>query len=174
MREMRALTNVSELRRFLSMAHQFGKLSHNLAELSQPLRDLLNKKRSWLWGPDQNQAFRIVKEELTKPTMLALYDPTLETKISADASSFGQEAVILQKSTSGQWRPVAFASCSITNVEHRYAQIEKVALTTVRACKKFQDYILGKKILIETDHKPLVPLLNTKRLDSLPPRVLRF
>ena len=27
---------------------------------------------------------------------------------------------------------------------------------------------------IETDHKPLVPLLGTKHLDSLPPRVLRF
>ena len=33
---------------------------------------------------------------------------------------------------------------------------------------------MGKKFLIETDHKPLVPLLNTKHLDSLPPRVLRF
>ena len=30
------------------------------------------------------------------------------------------------------------------------------------------------KFLIETDHKPLIPLLGTKHLDSLPPRVLRF
>jgi hypothetical protein len=29
-------------------------------------------------------------------------------------------------------------------------------------------------IVIETDHKPLIPLLNSKHLDSLPPRVLRF
>ena len=28
--------------------------------------------------------------------------------------------------------------------------------------------------MIETDHKPLVPLLGIKNLDSLPPRVLRF
>ena len=27
---------------------------------------------------------------------------------------------------------------------------------------------------METDHKPLVPLLSTKNLDDLPPRVLRF
>ena len=27
---------------------------------------------------------------------------------------------------------------------------------------------------METDHKPLVPLLSTKSLDALPPRVLRF
>ena len=51
-------------------------------------------------------------------------------------------------------------------------KIEKDALATVWACEKFQDYILGKSITIETDHKPLVPLLNTKHLDDLPPRVL--
>ena len=35
-------------------------------------------------------------------------------------------------------------------------------------------YILGKRFVIETDHKPLVPLMGTKHLDSLPPRILRF
>jgi len=35
-------------------------------------------------------------------------------------------------------------------------------------------YILGMKFAIETDHKPLIPLLGSKQLDSLPPRVLRF
>ena len=30
------------------------------------------------------------------------------------------------------------------------------------------------KFLIETDHKPLVPLLGTQELDKLPPTVLRF
>lgn len=28
------------------------------------------------------------------------------------------------------------------------------------ACKKFNDNILGSKFLLETDHKPLVPLLS--------------
>ena len=33
---------------------------------------------------------------------------------------------------------------------------------------------MRKIIEIETDHKPLVPLLSNKRLDGLPPRVLQF
>ena len=37
-----------------------------------------------------------------------------------------------------------------------------------------RNFIVGKHFLIETDHKPLVPLLGVKHLDSLPPRVLRF
>jgi len=39
---------------------------------------------------------------------------------------------------------------------------------------KISSYILGKKFAVETDHKPLIPLLGNKSLHSLPPRILRF
>ena len=38
----------------------------------------------------------------------------------------------------------------------------------------FTTFIIGKHFEIETDHKPLVPLLSSKHLDTLPPRILRF
>ena len=56
----------------------------------------------------------------------------------------------------------------------RQAQIEKEALATTWTCECFSDYILGKTIAIETDHKPIVPLLSTKHLDNILPRVLCF
>ena len=171
--QMKAPTNVTELRRFLGMANQLGKFTPRLSELSQPLRELLSAKCSWTWGCSQRQAFAQIKSELTQPTVLALYDPRVPTKISADASSYGLGAVILQE-ISGSWKPVAYASRSMSETEKRYAQIEKEALAVVWACDRFSDYILGRPFWIETDHKPLVPILNTKNLDNLPPRVLRF
>ena len=62
----------------------------------------------------------------------------------------------------------------MSETERRYAQIEKEALAVTWPCEKFTDYILGWKFLIESDHKPLIPLLNTKQLDSMPQRILRF
>ena len=62
----------------------------------------------------------------------------------------------------------------MTDTEKRYSQIEKEALALVWACEKFSDYVIGKAILLETDHKPVVPLLGKTNLDCLPPRVLRF
>ena len=50
----------------------------------------------------------------------------------------------------------------------------KETLATTWACEKFASYVLGKKFTIETDHKPLVPLLGNKRLHSLPPRIYVF
>ena len=171
--QMEPPTNVPELRRFLGMVNQLGKFSRNLAELTQPLRELLSKKQAWLWGPNQEQAFSSIKNELSQPTTLTLYNPEAQTKVSADASSYGLGAVLLQKSND-LWKPVAFASRTMTETERRYAQIEKEALATTWACEKFASYLLGLEFMIETDHKPLVPLLGMKNLDSLPPRVLRF
>ena len=42
------------------------------------------------------------------------------------------------------------------------------------ALERFAEHVLGKKVILETDHKPLVPLLGNKNLDLLPPRVLRL
>ena len=126
-----------------------------------------------MWGPSQSRAFKQVKQELSKPATLALYDPEAQTKISADASSYRLGAVLLQQ-VDGAWKPVAYASRSMSETEHQYTQIEKEALATTWACEKFSDFILGKHIEIKTDHKPLVPLLGEKHLDSPPPRVLRF
>lgn len=171
--EMVPPRNITELQHFMGMTNQLGKFSNRLAELTQPLRQLLSKKSTWTWGPAQDQAFTRVKEELGRPTVLAMYDPEAETKLAADASSYGLGAVLLQESES-TWRPVAYASRSMSETERRYAQIEKEALAITWACEKFSCYILGKKIQIETDHKPLVSLLGSKHLDTLPSRVLRF
>ena len=124
---MEAPCSVSGLRRFLGLVNQLGKSSPNIAELTQPLRELLSTYHAWLWGPDQEKAFTSVKEELVKPTTLTLYNPTAEAKVSADASSFGLGAVLLQEER-GEWRPVPYASRSMTPTERRYAQIKKEAL----------------------------------------------
>ena len=47
----------------------------------------------------------------------------------------------------------------MTATESKYAQIEKEALAVTWACERSSNYIIGKSITIETDHKPLVPLL---------------
>ena len=135
---------------------------------------LLGKNYQWEWEPNQDTAFTAVKQELTAPTVLTLYDPNADTKISVDESSYGLGAVLLQTKSDNSWKPVAYSSRTLTAAKCHYAQIEKEALATTWACEKFAEYILGMKITIETDHKPLVPLFNTKHLDQMPPRVLRF
>ena len=82
--------------------------------------------------------------------------------------------MVLLQTHNGEWKPIAFASRSLTDTECRYAQIEKEELAVTWVCEKFAEYILRKQVQLETDHKPLVPSLGKKSLDSLLPQVLRF
>ncbi len=167
-------SNITELRRFLGMINQLSKFSPHLADRTKPLRDLLSRKNQWLWGVDQDEAFGQLKEDLSSSEVLARYDATHETVVSADASSYGLGAVIRQKQPDGKLRPIAYISRALTETEQRYAQIEKEALGVTWACERFQDYLVGMRFHIETDHKPLIPLLSSKQLDELPIRVQRF
>ena len=173
-KEMKEPSDVSELRRFLGMVNQVGKYIPNVADLTMPLRKLLVKENSWLWDQAQSAAFRAIKEKLSSTPTLAIYDPALETIMSADASSYGLGAVLKQKHADGGWKPVAFISRALTDTETRYAQIEKEALATTWACERLQDYLIGKQFHVETDHKPLVPLFGSKNLGELPPRIQRL
>ena len=172
--KVQAPTNVGDVRRFLGMANQLSKFSPNLANWTQPLRELLIKGNAWVWGEPQRRAFQEIKDALVTSPVLALFDPNLETVVSADASSYGLGAVLLQRQLSGELKPVAYVPRSMTPTEMRYAQIEKEALAFTWACERLSDYLIGMKFHIHTDHKPLVPLFSTKHLEELPIRIQRF
>ena len=104
---------------------------------------------------------------------MALFESGRETIVSSDASSYGLGAVLKQRQPSGETRPIAYMSCSLTETEQRYAQLKKEALALTWACERLSNYLVGTKFMIETDHKPLVPMLSTKRLE-LPVRIQRF
>ena len=166
--------SVSEIRRFLGMVNQQSKFIPNLADKTKPLRDLLLKDCQWIWNHQQQDSFDTVKKLLLTAPALALYDPNARTIVSADASSYGLGAVLLQEQKNGDVKPVAYISRSLSPVEERYAQIEKEALAFTWVCERLSSFLVGLHFYIQTDHKPLIPLFSTKNLEELPVRVQRF
>ena len=171
--EIERPSNVKDVRRILGMVNQLGKFIPNLAEMTKPLRDLLSKKNLWTWGRHQEKTFQTIKQSLSSQVVLAYYDMSKPTMVSADSSSYGLGSVLLQQHDN-IWKPVAYASRSLTPVEQRYGQIEKECLAITWSCEKFQDFLIGLKFHVETDHKPLVSILGSKNLDDMTPRIQRF
>lgn len=75
---------------------------------------------------------------------------------------------VLLQTHDGQLRPVAYCSRTLPDAEKCYAQIEKECFTVVWACEKFTSYLYGlDSFTLQSDHKPLIPLINSKYLDAV-------
>ncbi|XP_075535080.1 uncharacterized protein LOC142570595 [Dermacentor variabilis] len=125
---MQAATDIAGVRRLLGMVNHLARFLPHISDVRAPIRALLNKSASW--QHERKAAFEKIEEILTPDRCMAKCNPSYATTASADASSFGLGANLLQTQPSGERRPVTFASKSMTETEQRYSQTEKGALAT--------------------------------------------
>ena len=71
--------------------NHLSKFSPNLIDMTKPMRELLKKENAWIWSDAQQQSIEKVKKTLTASLVIALFDPSLETTLSADASCHSLE-----------------------------------------------------------------------------------
>ncbi|XP_054272581.1 anoctamin-4-like [Macrosteles quadrilineatus] len=171
--KMQTPNNVNELRQFLGMVNYLMKFIPNLAEVTAPLRILLKKGYQWVWSDVQKSAWDKIKSLISSNPVLVSYNKNRKTRVAADASSFGLGGVI-EQFVDGKWKPITYASRSLSPTEMRYAQIEKEALALTWACERFSQYVLGTEFELMTDHKPLVQVLGSKQIASLSARLQRL
>ena len=148
----------SEVQSFLELAQFCAKFIPNFASITSPLWDLTGDVE-WKWTESEENAFREVKSCLTRAPVMAYFTPGLPTRIMTDASPVSLGAILEQKQSDGEYRPVYYVSRKLTDTESRYSQFEREALGVYWAWKRFYLYLIGIEFEILTDHKPLVSVL---------------
>ena len=111
---------------------------------------MIRKNKEWTSEEKQAKAFQRIKDVIVSKKCLAFYDVSKPVTIQVDACKSGVGAVLIQDDV-----PVAFASKSLTPTQQRYAPIEQEMLAVVFGCPRFHQYIYGKKVIVQSDHKPL-------------------
>ena len=159
--------NVTELRSFLGLLNYYRMFLPDIATVLHPLNELLQAKRQWKWTSECQSAFQKAKDLLTSSSVLAHYDTNLPIRLAADASAYGIGAVLSHVLPTGEEKPVAFVSRTLSSSEKNYAQIEKEALAIVFGVKRFHQYLYGRKFTLLTDHQPLTTILGPKK--GIPP-----
>ena len=144
------------------MINYYSKFISSYSTITHPLNELLKDGVEWKWCETRQKAFEQLKDKLSNAPVLTHFSDTLPLKLDTDASQYGIGAVISHVLPSGEERPVAYASRTLTKSERNYAQIEKEALSIVFGVEKFHQYLCGRKFLLVKDHKPLTTLLGPK------------
>lgn len=135
-----------------------GSLFQIYPQKTVAIRGLMQKDRGFEWTDRHNKEWQKLKETLTRELVLTFFDPTRRTKISTDASKDGLGTVLLQADNDGHLRPGVYALRSTTEMEMRYAQIDK-RLSDLFLDVSFHGYIYGLPTFTsETDHQPLISI----------------
>ena len=112
-------------------------------------------------------AFCKAKELLSSAPLLTHYDPERPLVLLCDASPYGAGAVLSHSMEDQSERPITYASCTLSPIKQKYAQLDKEAHSIVFGVKHFHQYLYGCKFTILSDHKPLQYLLGETR--GIPP-----
>ena len=166
--EMPPPQSKKQVQSFIGMINYLSKFSACLSELAELIWELVKERVPFNWGPEHDEAFCLIKKEVTAAPILAYYNPKKLMVLQTDASCKGLGACLLQNE-----KPVYFASKALTEVQKGYVAIELESLAVAWAMEKFHHFLYGNQFTLETDQKPLEDILS-KSLNQATPQLQRI
>ena len=108
-----------QVQSFIGMVNYLSKFSACPLELTELIRELSKEKVPFNWGPEDDDAFRLIKKEIMVAPILDYYNPNKPTILHTNASCKGLGACLLQNE-----KPMYFASKALTEMQKGYVAIE--------------------------------------------------
>lgn len=152
--------NRVQLRRFLGMINYYRRHFKNAAKTQAPLNELLkdskkNDRRPVPWYEESINAFENCKTELSQAALLVHPAEASPLLLATDASDTTIGAV-LEQIHDNKRQPLAFFSKKLSTAQRKYSTYDRELTAIYEAIKFFKEIIQGRRIIVKTDHKPLV------------------
>jgi transposase InsO family protein len=157
------------MQRFLGMVTFVRFNTRHVGELTASL-EAVKFQRVIEWSSELESAFTAVKAAITSSPLLRFPDFSFRFSVATDASNVGVGAVLFQPLSEDPaeyitpHNIVAIISRKLTPAEQRYPAYKKELLGVVYALRRFHTYIWGRRIIIITDHRPLLYILSSALL----------
>ena len=126
------------------------------------------------WTAAADCSFHKLKQFLLDSPVLSLFDTSLHTFVTTEASDYHLGDMLTQLHPDETEHTVALASGSLTTPEGKYSTVEKEALACVWVVEKWRLYLWGWRLTLRTDHQALTTLLATKGIGRVGMRVARW
>jgi len=145
-----------------------------------PLTRMTKKEGSkyvpFVWGPEQQAAFDLLKKAFTSAPILRHFDYDREIIVETDASDCDSAGILSQYDDNGVLHPVAFYSKKHSPAECNYEIYDKELMAIVRAFEEWRPHLEGSRhpIQVLSDHKNLEYFMSMKLLNRLQARWSEF
>lgn len=154
---------VKQVQKFIGLVMYYKKFIPGYMKIAEPLYELTRKNKTYRWTETQENAFKMLKEKLTTPPVLAIPDPDPKNPfiLITDGCDTGYGAVLAQKQN-GIEKPIAFFSKAVSERDRRLLKnraFEHEFRALAAACKEFRYFLRGgKKFIVYTDSRVLAQL----------------
>ena len=101
-----------------------------------------------------------IRDSLTTPPILVAPRDEGQYVLDCDASDAAVGSVI-QQFQDGALLVIAYASRALSEAEKRYCITRRELLAVVFGLKKYRQHLLGRSVIVRTDHAALTYLLGT-------------
>nr|GEW67321.1 DNA-directed DNA polymerase [Tanacetum cinerariifolium] len=154
-------TTVKGIHSFLGHVGFYRRFIKDISKIARAITRLLEKDTPFLFSKECVEAFQTLNRKLTKTPILIALDWDLPFELMCDASDFAI-GTVLGKRQENYFRPIHYASKTMTKAESNYTTTEKEMLVVVYAFEKFRSYLIMNKSIVYIDHSALKYLFAKK------------
>ncbi|GBG81624.1 hypothetical protein CBR_g32616 [Chara braunii] len=145
----------TDVRSFLGLASYYMRFVKGFQRIAAPLSRLQSPLVPFEFSDEARHAFHTLKTTLLRAPVLSIYDPTLPTKVTTDASGYGIGAV-LEQHDGTNWHPVEYFSQKVPLINTLDDARKKELLAFVTVLKRWRHFLLGRRRFTwATDNNPL-------------------
>ncbi|GMG56104.1 unnamed protein product [Ambrosiozyma monospora] len=155
-----------DIQTFLGHLAYISEFIPHYADLTAPLSSLLGKDVRFSWTDECQSAFTNLIALEAKQMSLHPFSPSLPIKLTTDASKVAVGAVLWQLHNT-TWLPVEYRSMKLKKAQLNWSTLEKELYAIKFAVERFKYFVANRsKILVHTDHKPIVSLFTSNDLSA--------
>jgi len=163
--------NVTDVRCFLGFANFYRWFIKDYSKVVMPLTRMMKKEEGkyipFVWGPEQQADFDLLKKAFTSVPILRHFDYDREIIIKTDASDYVLAGILSQYDDEGVLHPGAFYTKKQSPAECNYEIYYKELMAIVLAFEEWRPHLEGSRhpIQVLSDHKNLEYFMSTKLLN---------
>ena len=158
-----------QLASFLGLITFVRQHVRHFADLTAEFESIKRTAADIDWTPERIHTFELIRRAITQAPLLLFPDFNKTFYLATDASCVGVGGVLYQPTETDHEditnkNIVAICSKKLNPTQQRYSTYKKELFAVVYCLRQFHAYIWGHKLVIITDHMPLVYILTSPRL----------